>query len=515
MKLSRLASLVLVLVLCVSTLACAETTVVNQWTLENTSISMNTHNGTLAVQNRKNGVYTLYTPDGTPLTTKPYVYMSNDSSLMKVAVSEGLNNFGYIDATGRELVPTQYGDLICLSDRWQLGVKLTPATADQYDYKSFGGGDYYLVTAYDVYFDGRMVGSLERGAYDYGYAYGAYLYIRNKNGDYIYYNSAMQPSSYKSDYASSSEYEETRNGIFHRGSNQKVGVPGCTLTSDDVELDLFFIDGRCVDLQGNVIFALDAKYEYVNSFKGDYAQTRMNGRYGLIDRTGREVLACEYASLSYGEEYFEGGYQIAVKDGKVGFLNTNGEVTSPFKYAEGSVKSTYRMPFTHLVDLDGSIIVLSAAAGELSQRFMEVRINSTNGAHVFVGEPEEKKAGVYDLYGNVVIPADGRYDDAYDLTVSHDGKTVLGYSTERVYTVYQLSGGAAEEPAVVPAAPVENHQQPAADGSWNCTCGSTNTTKFCPNCGSAKPEEMKCVNCGFKPAAGQSPKFCPECGTKF
>ena len=126
---------------------------------------------------------------------------------------------------------------------------------------------------------------------------------------------------------------------------------------------------------------------------------------GLIDRTGREVLDCEYASLSYGEEYFEGGYQIAVKDGKVGFLNTNGEVTSPFKYAEGSVKSTYRMPFTHLVDLDGSIIVLSAAAGELSQRFMEVRINSTNGAHVFVGEPEEKKAGVYDLYGNVVIPA--------------------------------------------------------------------------------------------------------------
>ena len=59
-----------------------------------------------------------------------------------------------------------------------------------------------------------------------------------------------------------------------------------------------------------------------------------------------------------------------------------------------------------------------------------------------------------------------------------------------------------------PAAP----QQPSAAGSWQCSCGATVTGKFCPECGSKKPEP--------KPAAGSwqcscgatvTGKFCPVC----
>lgn len=53
-----------------------------------------------------------------------------------------------------------------------------------------------------------------------------------------------------------------------------------------------------------------------------------------------------------------------------------------------------------------------------------------------------------------------------------------------------------------------------ADGSWSCTCGAINTTKFCPECGQKKPEDPQCSSCGYKPE-GAAPKFCPECGTKF
>ena len=59
-----------------------------------------------------------------------------------------------------------------------------------------------------------------------------------------------------------------------------------------------------------------------------------------------------------------------------------------------------------------------------------------------------------------------------------------------------------------PAAPA-----PAADG-WKCSCGATATGKFCPECGSKKPE-LKPVN-GWKCSCGAmaTGKFCPECGAK-
>ena len=52
----------------------------------------------------------------------------------------------------------------------------------------------------------------------------------------------------------------------------------------------------------------------------------------------------------------------------------------------------------------------------------------------------------------------------------------------------------------------------AGAGEWTCSCGATSTGKFCPNCGSPKPEpvaagEWTCA-CGAKNAG----KFCSNCG---
>ena len=55
--------------------------------------------------------------------------------------------------------------------------------------------------------------------------------------------------------------------------------------------------------------------------------------------------------------------------------------------------------------------------------------------------------------------------------------------------------------------------EPAAPAGWNCTCGACNiTSKFCPECGAKKPApatwDCACGNSGI------SAKFCPECGAK-
>ena len=66
----------------------------------------------------------------------------------------------------------------------------------------------------------------------------------------------------------------------------------------------------------------------------------------------------------------------------------------------------------------------------------------------------------------------------------------------------------APAPAPAPAAP-------AAD-SWTCTCGNVVTGKFCPECGSKKPEPKPAADSWTCPSCGASAtgKFCPECGTK-
>lgn len=54
---------------------------------------------------------------------------------------------------------------------------------------------------------------------------------------------------------------------------------------------------------------------------------------------------------------------------------------------------------------------------------------------------------------------------------------------------------------------------------WQCSCGTINKGKFCFECGAKKPDDAfvyQCDKCGWEPEnPAKPPKFCPQCGDVF
>ena len=79
-----------------------------------------------------------------------------------------------------------------------------------------------------------------------------------------------------------------------------------------------------------------------------------------------------------------------------------------------------------------------------------------------------------------------------------------GSSAQNLFAMGAQQQMAAVQPAMQ-AAPQAAVQEP-----WQCACGTVNTGKFCPECGSPRPAaEWRCA-CGTV----NKGKFCPECGAK-
>lgn len=526
----RISVIAILLILVVNACAVAETVmppkakVVNHWNLSNCSVVLNRKTGTLMVRDQMNGLYMLMAPDGTKLTSEPYIDMGWEKTMFTVQKENGVNKTGMIDGAGKLVVPMQYQTVDEISERWQIADVYIEGSIFNNEFKA-PDGKYYKYGYSDVYFDGKLVGTVKEKVY--ASAYGAYLDLGGAK-----YDSSMTLSTYVRDGYGNAEYDITDHGTFHMFTGQQVGVPSCTLTDEDVRDNIVIVGKNIVDLQGNLYGVIEKEYDYVWNFRDGYAEVERDGKVGLIDLTGKEVIPCEYDTIS-GFGYFIGGYTPAAKDGKVSYLDEQGRTTYEFVDADEGLISYIQSPMVSMRNDDETYTVVSAAAGKLPQTFKTVNVTG-EGCPMFSALLPNDQAGVFDLYGQEIIPANSSYKNVYCYNISDDGSVIVAqksYSSD--YVIYQMSDAYGRKPAEKPvkpaaqpaASPAQPAVQPlqlaalfaqtAADDQWNCGCGSVNSSKFCPECGAARPEELKCAGCGYVPPANTTPKFCSECGTAF
>ena len=553
----------LALVMLLTTSGLADVKVVKTTEL-NTSVALLPYSGNYIARNDSG--YALYDMNGNVLSATYRDMTSAESGkyikVQNVSNATNLNCVGLLDAQGKEILPMRYGSIIAYyAEDWVFAHVLVKSDSDVGEY-SDSKGNKYIIESTDVVYKGQLIGTLSREEYNASYRVtdrGPHIFIKitDKKGYWLSSDFTRRDVTADS-YVDTSEYSYGyKKPVVHNPTGQEAFTASCTLTPDQVEQHIWYDDdkGRILDLQGNVL--AENVNLYIANYAGNYFQVRVdshNRKYGVMAFDGTMVIPAQYSDIANNQNgYFVSGYNAVVDpDGNLYYYDEAGNITASAEYGLSYTDYkgfTNNAPIVYVKNL-GKYIIITATHGVLPETYDEAVACGENQKVIRV--KKDGQWGVIDMAGNVVVPFE--YDSSPEM--SADGKVVMCRRSYSEPVLYQLGeeeqkAAAAENPwtqTVISGegmddTPVLNEgawecvcgtitngkfcpecgtkkpeptptPAPVSDGSWDCTCGSHNTGKFCPECGTKKPAEPQCVNCGYKPE-GAAPKFCPECGTKF
>ena len=380
----------------------------------------------MAFRNEGFGMQGIVDASGNVLVPNEYYDLSlkNPWGYIVAAKLDQLNGKGVIDATGKVLIPFEYAEFEVLSKDWVIAITLEESTKENYDYQALFGGygsGYYLIVD-RTFFNmktGQAVGKVARNDFDSVNVFDGFLIIEDMQGGKTVYDENFQPlgtareTYYPYDIVKNGEQWEVRRA----GDGQLVLTSPVEISSWERSDGLLRTTaagkaGR-MDMQGNVLIPA----EYENLMVGDdgYARAKLkrDEKMGLLDKAGKPLTEFKYddippiylRGISVGPDTvtFISGYAPVEVDGKIGFINEQGEETLAPTYAKDAV------------ELNGNTLLFADATGkktlvaadgvvtELPYKDVQRVYNGANG-RLYAVTDEAGKTGVIDWHGNILVP---------------------------------------------------------------------------------------------------------------
>ncbi len=339
----------------------------------------------------------------------------------------GFNTSALVNTSGEAMTPFEYSDFKVVSPNWAVAVVLEGTNdKDNSDYTViFGSYDYAVVVRYDVFYlpEKKLVDTLERKQFSRGKetGLGGYLLVEDSSGNVTLYDSAFNPvdtlltSMYDPELIVKSESELTAKALYSAVTGEKLadreydyltGMNNGGAVFCDYDTRLYGIlspsgEEICPPTYSMISSSLyEGRYVKVTVNKDD--GTSAEGLYDLEER--KEVIPPLYQRIyQWGEKHIiNNGYVCVEQDGKLGFIDLEGNVTCPIQYAKDSVKD-YGCTLG-AVDLTGAVTLI-AADGTVTalEGVTEINIKNGNtdsdGYYLTVKDADDHQA-VIDWHGN-------------------------------------------------------------------------------------------------------------------
>ena len=327
---------------------------------------------------------------GSVLFTLPSEYLKGQTfaNIKLGSFSEGLawvqkeGKRGYIDKTGKEVIPCQYGDVKSFSeglaavynsaDGYWGYIDKTGNTVLPFQYQTAESfGERYTGYAMVKLMDGKetLIDKTGRDVIPSGYSYyidensawesgDRYVPLRSSDGkrDSVYDLTTGQivkfpfyvNKDFHEGFAQAVESASMISG--HRFINENYEVITSQMYLELVDFSGGYAMGRrsiveeghgrdiwfVIDSAGNEILRLDvysknSKYDWCGYYAEGLIAVRTDGNYrwGFIDTTGKEVVPCKYKSV---EQFHNGVAPVQNFEGKWGLVDTSGNEIVPCQY---------------------------------------------------------------------------------------------------------------------------------------------------------------------------------------
>ena len=261
--------------------------------------------------------------------------------------------WGFIDKTGKEVIPCQYDDpnIVSLVNTWDVprfSEGLAAVYVGEYPDGKWGfidkTGKEVIPPKYDLagkFSDGLAMVGVYSGKNDpQGFAIYKRGYIDKTGKEVIpplQYDGALAFSegfmAVQVDIWSGRDYcgywffidekgEDAFSSHYHRVEPFSEGL--ALVQNEDRRWGF-------IDKTGKEV--VPCKYELAEDFSEGLAAVYLNSKWGYIDKTGKEVIPCKYSNLN-GRNFSEGLAAVQGENWKWGFIDQKGKEVVPCKYEE-------------------------------------------------------------------------------------------------------------------------------------------------------------------------------------